>query len=646
MKLFIVESPAKARKIRTFLGSGYKVEASIGHIREIPRKGLNVDVKNGFTPNFVISSGKKDVVKKIKDLAKKADTIYLATDPDREGEAIAWHIYDLLDQKSKKKCKRSTYHEIKKAAILKSIDEAREIDWNKVNSQKARQVLDRLIGYKVSPVLWFSVGKGTSAGRVQSIALKLICDRQKEIDAFKPVTYWYVDGLLKGKNGSFWGRVIVPKTKDNRFLDKKKAEKAHDGIKSSTFTVGEVEKNEKKLNPYPPFDTNSLQQAASAIFKWKAKKTMKTAQSLYEGGFVSYIRSDSFAISEEALDEVRAMIRNDIGNDYLPTKANTYKKKGKVASQEAHECIRPTHIEDEGNSLYGDEKKLYSLIRDRFIACQMKPMIFNVSKYLVDASCGEQLITTGQVVTFDGFSKVWKYTKANEEALPEVTKGEKLQLEDSKMSEHTTKPPDRFNDGSLVKKMEKDGVGRPSTWASIISTLEDKKYIKHEKSALVPLPIGMKISDFLSPAFKDFFMDISFTASLENQLDQIESGEKDFLEVVSAVYEQLKKELKNAKAQKVDKSTGEKCSKCKKHDIVVRFSRFGEFYACEDYKNCKTIFDKTEEGFVPRKKKKAAKKVGRDCPKCKKPLVERTSSYGKFVACSGYPKCRFKEKNE
>ena len=647
MKLLVVESPKKARTIRGFLGDGYCVEASMGHVREIPPKGINVDIQNGFVPTFAISKGKGEVVKTIKDLAKKAEIVYLATDKDREGEAIAWHLYDLMDASSKKKCKRVTYGEISKSAVLKGIQEARDIDMHLVDAQKARQVLDRLIGYKASPLLWRTVGRGTSAGRVQSIALKLICDRQKEIDAFKSITYWFVEALLKCQKGEFWAKVVVPKDKDNRFLKNDDAEKAFAELKKAKYTLVDVESKQKTIVPKPPFDTTELQASATAILRWGATKTMKVAQSLYENGHITYLRTDSYDISQEAMDEVRGLVK-EYGGKYLPSKPNTYHKKSTVAAQEAHECVRPAHLSETGESFFGEDKELYQLIRDRFISCQMTPMVVNGVKYTVKASSGHELVATGQTIGFDGFSKVWKHTKVSDEELPEAKKGEELTFKDAKCTQHATKPPDRYNDATIVRRMEADGVGRPSTQAKILQGLSDREYVTKDKNAFIPTPLGMLVSDFLTPVFAASFMDIKFTADLEGQLDDITSGKKQYLQVVEGAYGKLKEEI--SKAQKDSPKqrgvpTGSKCLVCKKGDILEIPGRFGKFFSCGNYPDCKTVYTKTEAGFEIKAKKEPPKDTGRKCPQCGKSLVVRKSSYGEFIGCIGYPKCRFIEKD-
>jgi len=635
MKLLIVESPAKARKIRSILGPDFRVEASVGHVMEIPPDGVNIDVDNGFVPTYKVSDGKKEVVETIKRAAAAADEIFLATDPDREGEAISQHIYDLLPTKCRKKCRRATYDEVTAAAVKRAIANPRDIDTNLVEAQKARQVLDRLIGYKVSPVLWRKVARGTSAGRVQSVALRMVCDRQREIEAFKPEDYWFVDALLKCRNGKFWARVVT-KAKENRFSSQKDAEGALADIKGSKFTLASVDRSSKNINPPPPFDTASLQSACSSAFKWDATRAMRAAQHLYENGHVSYIRTDSYNISEEAMTAVRGLVAK-FGQRYLPASPNIYKKKSGAAAQEAHECIRPTHVEDEVVGLDGDERKLYDLVRDRFIACQMTPAVVSVVRYDIDASCGRKLVASGQTVEFDGFQRVWQHSKSEGVTLPAAERGEGLDLAEAKSSKHTTKPPDRYNDGSIIKRMEAEGVGRPSTRATILKGLQDKGYVAKDGNAFVPLPLGLKVCDFLTPTFSDFFMDIKFTAGLEDRLDEVATGKSTFLDVVSTVYEKLKGHVGEAKKQSSEQVTHGKCTVCKKGEIVERFSRFGQFYSCNRYPECKTVYVKTDDGMKP---KVPAKKTKVKCPECGKSMMLREHDGRQFLGCSGYPKCR------
>lgn len=662
MKLFIVESPNKCKKLRGYLGSDFKVAASVGHIRAIPKKGINIDIKNGFTPTFEISSDKKKVVKELKTLASAADEVYLATDPDREGEAIAWHIYDLLPKKDQDKCKRVTFNEITKTAVLNSLKNPRDIDMDLVNAQKARQILDRLIGYKISPVLWYTAHiSGSSAGRVQSIALKLVCERQKEIDAFKPEDYWFVDALLKAEKGEFWARVIT-KNKDNKYLKEKLADEDVAKLKTATYTLEKAERKERKVNASPPFDTNSLQGACSAVFGWSLSKSKKIAQSLYEQGLVTYIRSDSFNIAQEAVDEVRGLIKKAASTEYLPSKPLTYSKKSSNAAQEAHECIRPTHVYDKGDEIEdSSEQKMYKLVRDRFIACQMSPMIVDVVTYHIKTDTGHKLIAKGQTVKFDGWYKVYKYSKTKEEILPEAKEGEKLDMKDLKKSKHTTKPPARYHEASLAKKMEESGVGRPATRDGIITAIQKKGYVEREKGkgkkGLIATPLGMQIYEYLQPNFEKFFMDIKYTSEVENDLDDVANGDKVFLDTVQCFYDVLMKFIKGAGAVDTadrNKPTGAKCTVCKEGEILEKTGRYGQFYGCSRYKEgCKTIYVKDEDGKFSVKKKVKVKKVGRKCPDCAKhgrdgELLERKNRKdgSAFIGCSCYPKCRYSESLE
>jgi DNA topoisomerase I len=644
MKLLIVESPAKSRKIATFLGDDYVVEASRGHICQMPVKRLAVDIEHGFKPEYEITEDKRDIVAKIQNLASRADQIFLATDPDREGEAISQHLYDILDPTCQLKCKRITYQEITKKAILAALAKPREIDSNLVDAAKARQVLDRLIGYKVSPIAWLAVGSGTSAGRVQSVALKLVCERQREIDAFKAIVYWYVDVNLGCKEGSFKARVIVPDEKDNRFLDKKIATDTFEALKNASYEIGNIQKASKSVQPFPPFDTNSLQGAGSAILKWDITKSMKVAQELYEAGKISYIRTDSFNISDEAIEEAKNHIIGQYGSSYLPKKTNVYVKKAAAGAQEAHECIRPTHIEDTGEDMEGDAKKLYEIIRDRFIACQMAPMVVDSVKYVVNADSGHKLLAGGQTISFDGFSKVWRHKSTKEETLPNASKGEKLVYEDIKKTENHTKPPDRYTDASLANKLEADGVGRPATRAPIIKSLEDKGYLTKDKTALVPTQIGHAVVDFLAPAFQESFMDMKYTAGMESEMVKMADGEVGFVEVVSKFYEALQIDISKTKgAKQPDVNLGLKCSICNVGDVVAKTGKFGLFFSCNNYPACKTVFEKSGDTYVPQRKREVVT-TKEMCPKCGKVLLLRDSTYGKFLGCSDFPKCRFTQK--
>lgn len=656
MNLFIVESPNKCSKIKSFLGSDYDVIASVGHIVEIPKKGFNIDIKNNFTPKYEVIKDKKDVVKKIKDYASKSSTIYLASDPDREGSRISFDIYDLLDEKNKKKCFRVSFDEITKKAIETAIKNKRDIndDMNLINAQKARQVVDRIVGYKVSPLIWFAITGAKSAGRVQSVALLLLKKQEELIKAFVASDFWYVECLLQNKNGEFIAKVVTNE-KENRFIDEKLATDAFETLKKSTYNVDKIERETKERTPYPPFDTTSLQTACSSIFGFNATKTMQIAQKLYEMGKVSYIRSDSYNISQESLDSVRNYIKDKFDNKYLSVKPNAYHKKSSAAAQESHESIHPTHIEDDGQGLELDFKKMYDLIRDRFIACQMTPMIIDTVTYNIKTDSKYTLIAKGQTIKFDGWFKVYQYVKKEEEILPDAQEGEKLNLKDIKKTKHSTQPPKRYNDGSLIEKMEKDGIGRPSTRATILKTLVDRGYATKEKGksgGFVVTDLGMKVCEFLEPRFKNSFMDIKYTAQMEDELDLIAEGKKTYLDIVQSVYNVLTNEIKEAKEIKMEKKeqklVGQKCTVCKEGDIVEVNGRFGIFYSCNKFPECKSVFQKNEDGSYSIKEKKVSKKVGRKCPECGADLLERVAkkSGNTFVGCSAFPKCKFIEKGE
>lgn len=658
--LVIVESPNKCGKIKGFLGADYNVIASVGHIREIPKKGINIDIKNGtFEPTYQISSDKKDVVRKIKEEAEKSEKIFLASDPDREGSAIAYSVYDILSERNKKKCVRVMFNEITKSAVSDAMKKETKIEdhMHLILAAKARQVLDRLIGYKISPVLWYTAHiNKSSAGRVQSVALKLVCDRQREIEAFKPEDYWFIEALLKCAKGEFWAKVVT-KEKDNKYLDDKLSAQDLEKLKTASYKMDKIEKAEKKNNPYPPFDTNALQGTCSSIFGWSLSKSQTIAQKLYETGKVTYIRTDSFNIAPEAITEVRSFIKNSFSNSYLPKDANVYTKKSSAAAQEAHECIRPTHIEDEGGDIdAADEQKMYRLIRDRFIACQMPPQIVDTVAYHIKTNTNHCLIARGQTIKFDGWSKIYKYSKTKEEILPDASDKENLDLKEIKRTKHTTQPPARYNEGTLAKIMEKEGVGRPSTRATIITSIQKKGYVNTEKGkgkGLVATDLGLRINDYLQPNFKDFFMDIKYTSALEEDLDKIADGKKTYLEVVQSVYETLQKHIKDSESsntQKKEQKVMGKCQACGEGEIVEKHGAYGVFYSCNKYPACKTVYTKGEDGSFSIKEKKQIKTTGKKCPECKKAgrdgeLVERSnkSSGDKFYGCSKYPACKYSE---
>ena len=649
-KMFIVESPNKIQKLRKILGDDYVIVASVGHIRSIPKRGLNISVDSDFLPRFEISSGKKDVVSNIKKVASQCAEVIIATDLDREGEAIAYHIYDILPAKDQKKCCRVTFTEITQKAVLDSLKNKREINYKLVDAQKARQVLDRLIGYSISPLLWQKVASKTSAGRVQSIALKIVSDREKEINDFKPQDFWYVDAELKSGSGYFTARVVT-KDKDNRYSDEKLVDSDILDLSSASYKVDKVLEKKKSIKPYPPFDTSSMQTTASSLLNWPVKKTSQVAQKLYEQGLTSYIRSDSFSIAPEALSSVREFIKGDIGNDYLPGSANYYAKKAKSSSQEAHECIRPTDCSYTGDDLVSDEKILYNLIRDRFISCQMKPMVVNTVAYDIKASSGHNLISRGKSLNFDGWSRVWSYGSSKDKILPVVKKGDSLNLNKLDKTKGTTKPPPRYNEGSLVKKMEEEGVGRPSTYPTIIENINNRNYVKKldKKGTMAATELGTQVSEYLSEKFSDFIMDIRYTASLEDDLDVIEDGKKSYLDVVKSTYDQMIAKIREAKGMTIEITGSNKCTVCGEGIISERTGRYGSFFSCDRYPDCKSIFEINDKGEFYQKQKKEIDK-SKKCPECEKKKREgyllkrknrKKDSY--FYGCSNYPKCKHTE---
>lgn len=649
-KMFVVESPNKIQKLSKILGKDYIVVASVGHIRSIPSKGMNIDIENGFEPKFEVSQGKRDVVSNIKKIASTVDEIFLATDSDREGEAIAFHIYDILNKNDQKKCTRVTFTEITTKAVLASLEKKRPIDDNLVNAQKARQVLDRLIGYTISPLVWKKVASKTSAGRVQSVALKIVVDREKEIKAFVSEYFWYIDADLKAKEGDFKARVVTS-DKDNRYLDEKLVEEEYKKLEEAKYKIKSVERKKKDVSANPPFDTSSLQTTASTILSWGVKKTAQIAQKIYESGHCSYIRTDSYSIAPEAIDSARKLIKEKAGDDYLPSKPNTYVKKAKSASQEAHECIRPTDVNYAGNDLPEDEKKLYKLIRERFIACQMKPMIIDTVTYHVESSSKHNLIAKGQTVRFDGWSKVYRYSTTKDTVLPNVSEKEELDLKELIRTKGSTKPPPRYNEGSLVKKMEEDGVGRPSTYPSIMENIYGREYVKSvsKKGILEATDLGIKVSDYLCEHFSTFIMDVKYTALLEGFLDIIEDGTRTYVEVVKDAYDKMMEDVSKARGEEVKIVGSTKCTVCKKGSIVEKSGTFGVFYACDQYPTCKSIYVLDKDGKMEIKVDKKFDKT-KECSECKKEgrkgyLIQRKnkSKNTSFFGCNQYPKCKHTE---
>ncbi|WP_086280456.1 type I DNA topoisomerase [Campylobacter devanensis] len=651
-KLIIVESPAKAKTIKNFLGSEYKVIASKGHIRDLPKSsfGIKIDGDN-FTPEYRISSDHSAIVKEIKELAKSADTIYLATDEDREGEAIAYHIATAIGKKPET-LPRIVFHEITKGAIEAALANPRKLDMNSVNAQQARRLLDRIVGYKLSPLLNIKIQRGLSAGRVQSSALKILVDREREIREFKPIDYFSIDTKFKDDLEveliEFQGSKIEKLTITNP----QRAKYILDNIKDDKFKVKSIESKERKTNPQPPFMTSTLQQSASNRLGFSPKKTMMLAQSLYEGvqtnsgfmGAITYMRTDSLNIAKEALSAARELIKSEFGSKYLPKTANIYTTKSKGA-QEAHEAIRPTNLsftpQIASQYLDKDMLKLYTLIYNRFLASQMSPSLCEIQNIIIKGeNCGFKLL--GKKVSFDGFYRVYG-DMDKDKILPPLKIDDNMSIQSIKSTKHTTEPPSRYSEAGLVKKLESLGIGRPSTYAPTISLLTSRDYVKVEKKQLIPNDIAFTITSVLEENFKDI-VDSEFTSKMEEKLDDIAENKADWQEVLSNFYHPFIKQIDegktNIKSQKVAEPIGEKCPDCG-GELVKRKGRFGEFIACLNFPKCKYTKNLANSNKF---EKKEPSKIGIQCPDCGGELVERISKKGKFYGCANYPKCNFLSK--
>lgn len=656
--LIIVESPTKTRTLKKFLGGQYTVEASVGHIRDLEKKNLGID--ESYEPRYRVLPQKQDVVKKLRAAAKKADTVYLAPDPDREGEAIAWHIAEILD-KDPEAIRRVTFNEITRQAVLSALEHPSGIDFKKVEAQQARRILDRLMGFKLSPLLWDKVKRGLSAGRVQSVALKMVCDRQAEIDAFQPVEYWLLDAKLAGpKPPPFVARLHRIDGKKAEVGNGEDAARIVGELKSGSFRIAAIERKEAKQRPTPPFITSRLQQEASRRFGFSVKRTMGIAQGLYEGreiggrgavGLITYMRTDSTRVAEEALAAGREYIAATYGADQVPAEPNRYKSK--KGAQDAHEAIRPTTFdlppEKVAPYLKPEEAKLYQLIWNRFIASQMVPAIFDTTRF--DVENGRYLLRArGRVMKSPGFLAVYQEvrgtaTKSDEPdkdaTLPELEEGADLTLEDLTSEQKFTRPPARFSEATLVRALEDNGIGRPSTYASILATLTDRDYVQKIERRFAPTVLGKLVNKLLQGGFSDVINE-NYTAWLETELDQIEDGELDWREALRSFDEKLTHDLEIAaeempNVKKDGIPTDESCPKCSS-PLVMRFGRYGSFYGCTGYPECDYTKNVEEEG-----QEEGAEGEAEDqepCEKCGKPMVKRRSRYGSFWGCSGYPECK------
>ena len=647
--LVIVESPAKAKTISKYLGKNYTVEASMGHVRDLPKSKLGVDIEDNFTPKYITIRGKGELITKLKKAAKKADKIYLATDPDREGEAISWHLANILKISEDETC-RIVFNEITKGAVKESIKGARKINLNLVDAQQARRVLDRLVGYEISPILWKNVKWGLSAGRVQSAALKLICDKEEEIKAFEPKEYWTVDCVLKKERKKFPIKLTKYKNKKIEIATKEEAQKIISELEQNDYRIDKVKKGNRLKNPLPPFTTSTLQQEASKKLNFMTKRTMSIAQALYEGvdvkgygtvGLITYMRTDSVRISEEAQGRAIDFIKESYGNEYVPENPRVYK--GKKNIQDAHEAIRPSHIEITPEiakaSLSGEQYKLYSLIWKRFIASQMASCSLNTNS--IDIINGEYSFkASGSTIKFDGFMKVYDYTTEdddNDVSLPLLEEGETLLPASVEDKQHFTQPPARYTEASFVKLLEEKGIGRPSTYVPTISTLLSRDYVSREKKNLIPTELGFIVNNIMSDYFKQI-VDVDFTADMERKLDYIEEGSEEWKEVVGEFFAPLKVAIDKAEKEisKVvieDKVSDVPCDKCGRM-MVIKRGRYGTFLACPGYPECHNAKPIVEELEVP-------------CPKCGGKILAKRSKKGKkFFGCSNYPNCDFVSWNE
>ncbi|MGZ8710966.1 MAG: type I DNA topoisomerase, partial [Thermoanaerobaculia bacterium] len=610
--LVIVESPAKAKTINKFIGKDYLVKASVGHVRDLPKSELGVDEET-FVPKYEVLEGKEKVVAELKAAAKKADTIYIASDPDREGEAIGWHVMKLLGNDATK-VRRVLFHEITKKAVLKAIDQPGEIDMNKVNAQQARRVLDRLVGYKISPLLWDKVRRGLSAGRVQSVAMKMIVDREEEIKAFLPVEYWSFAAKLSAQTPPpFLAKLTKIDGRKAEVPNEELARKIETALKSGRYVVTEVARKERKQTAAPPFITSTLQRTAYNRFKWPVKRTMQVAQKLYEGkelgtfgfaGLITYMRTDSVRISDDALGEVRSYIAAKYGDDILPDKPNFYKVKKAAQAQEAHEAIRPTSMDLDPDKvkdfLTREEYGLYKMIWDRFVASQMKPALFDVTD--ADITVGNlTLRASGEVQKFAGFLAVFQDApgeedeedadKKNEKALPPLNEGDVLELLDLDTKQNFTQPPPRYTEATLVKALEENGIGRPSTYGAILTTIQARDYTYKHDGKFHPTHLGALVVKLLKVSFGDI-IDEGYTADLELKLDDVEEGNRDWTDLMREFSGKFNADLERAATEMTQvKGTGletdEKCETCGS-PMVIKFGRFGEFFACSNYPECKT----------------------------------------------------------
>jgi len=662
--LVIVESPSKAKTIQKYLGRDYIVKASVGHIKDLPKSKLGVDPKKGFAPDYQVIPTKVKVIEELKKAAKLVPDLYLATDPDREGEAIAWHIQEELKARGKK-FHRVLFNSITKPSVLEAMKAPQALNSDKFHAQQARRILDRLVGYKISPLLWDKVKRGLSAGRVQSVALRLIVDRESEIKVFKPEEYWQLTGLFEKDGIDFEARLFKIDGKDPSISDKKSMDELLGNIQGSKWKIESIEQKERTRKATPPFITSRLQQDASRRLGYSAKKTMTLAQHLYEGvdlgdlgthGLITYMRTDSVRIDPTAIQTAREYIEKQYGKEYLPAEPNVYKSK--KSAQDAHEAIRPSSLEFTPEivqpHLEKDEFRLYLLIWNRFLASQMTPAVYDqtaVDIVALDRSKRtQQFRATGSVLKFAGFTAV--YLEGSEEnekdsdnalKLPPIQEGDSVNNTQLNPSQHFTQPPPRYTDASLIRDLEEKGIGRPSTYASILSNIQDREYVEKRENRYYPSELGTVVTELLVASFPDI-LNSEFTASMENQLDDIEEGNADWKKVLAKFWKPFEKTLNIAKKQmkdikRLEVPTDINCEKCG-HTMVIKWGKLGSFLACSNYPECKNTqdFKKDDQGTIVIVPKEFTDKK---CEKCSKQMVIKAGKFGKFLACSDYPNCKY-----
>lgn len=647
--LVIVESPAKAKTIQKYLGKNFSVIASMGHVRDLPKSKFGVDLEHGFVPQYQDIKGKEELIEKLKSEAEKADTVYLATDPDREGEAISWHLAQLLELPLDEK-NRVTFNEITKSGVENGMKEPRSIDIDLVNAQQARRLVDRIVGYKLSPFLWKKIRRGLSAGRVQSVAVRLIVDREEQIRAFKAEEYWTVDAklLAKGVRKGFDVRLALKDGKKIDLPNEEAANKVLSDVDGAEWKVDGVKKSVRRRQPAPPFTTSTLQQEASRKLGFQARRTMKIAQELYEGvdvedygtlGLITYMRTDSLRISDEAADAAAQYIKTHYSKEYLPSSRRAYKSKNNA--QDAHEAIRPSMPEitpeQAKSSLSAEQYKLYKLIWERFIASQMANAVLDTMSVDIGVN-GYTFKATGYVVKFDGFTALYEESKdegaEKATALPNLNEGDVLKVDKVEGNQHFTQPPARYSEASLIKTLEENGIGRPSTYAPTISTILDRGYVERSAKTLMPTALGETVNKLMREQFKNI-VDVKFTAGMENNLDRVENGSEDWIAILESFYDDFADNLKTAEKNmdgvrmKVpDEETDEVCELCGRK-MVIKIGRFGKFLACPGFPECKNT-------------KKIVQKTGGFCPKCGGEILAKKSKKGRgFYGCGNFPNCDF-----